>query len=66
MREHLKAFLAYLKLKSPRAKDRTDLIELVKAGFDPGVVRSYLQMNAVDLLPKWDAIVTDARAEEEA
>lgn len=56
--------LAYLKLKSPRAKDRTDLIEMVKAGFDAASVRRYLATNAPALIAKWDAVVTDALAEE--
>ena len=57
--------LAYLKLKSPRSKDRTDLIELVKAGMDVDAVRSDLALHHSDLLSKFDAIVHAARAEEE-
>lgn len=57
--------LAYLKLKSPRSKDRTDLIELVKAGLDVNEVRDYLAVNAPDRVSAWEAIVSAARAEEE-
>src|SRR5438128_517761 len=34
--------LIYLKLKSPRHKDLTDVIELIKAGIDQKRVRSHL------------------------
>jgi hypothetical protein len=58
--------LVYLKLKSPRSRDRTDLIELVKVGMDLGDVRSYLGAYAPTLLPKLEEIVLAARAEEDA
>jgi hypothetical protein len=57
--------LAYLKLKSPRSKDRSDLVELVKAGFDTERVRAYLAAHAPELLPKLDDVIRTARAEEE-
>lgn len=56
--------LVYLKLKSPRAKDRADLIEMVKAGFDTRITREYLVLHAPALASKWDAIVGEARSEE--
>lgn len=56
--------IAYLKLKSPRARDRSDLIELVKVGLDVKAVRAYLSAHAAEMIPKWEAIVADARAEE--
>jgi hypothetical protein len=56
--------LVYLKLKSPRAKDRVDIIELVKAGLNVAVCRIYLGHNAAQLLAKFDEAVTVAHAEE--
>ena len=57
--------LVYLKLKSPRAKDRADLVELVKADLEVGTVRDYLATNAPEHLAKFDAIVDVARTEEQ-
>ncbi len=58
------AVLVYLKLKSPRLKDRADVVELIKAGLDAGTVRNYLGANAPMLVPKLDEAVASARAEE--
>jgi hypothetical protein len=58
------AVLVYLKLKSPRLKDRADIVELIKAGLDAAAVRSYLETNASMLVPKLDEAVAAARAEE--
>ena len=57
--------LVYLKLVSPRSKDRLDLIQLVLAGTDVERVRTYLQKNATDLLAKFEEIVRTAEEEEE-
>jgi hypothetical protein len=57
--------LVYLKLKSPRHKDRTDVIELVKAGLDVERCRQYLQAHAPSLLHGFDDAVARARAEDE-
>lgn len=57
--------LLYLKLKSPRAKDRADIIELIKAGADVARVRKFLVAHAASLLPALDKAVEEARAEEE-
>ena len=57
--------LVYLKLKSPRAKDRADVIELVKAGIDVQSCRAYLSAHAVELLPSLEAAVQSAAREEE-
>ncbi|HWL87139.1 MAG TPA: hypothetical protein VNO21_15145 [Polyangiaceae bacterium] len=57
--------LVYLKLKSPRSKDRVDLIEMVKAGLETAAVNVYLTTNAPGVLPKWESVVADARAEED-
>jgi len=57
--------LVTLKLKSPRAKDATDVIELVKAGIDADLVRAFLATHAAALVPRFDDLVARARAEEE-
>jgi hypothetical protein len=57
--------LVYLKLKSPRLKDRADVVELVKAGLDVEGVRKYLERHAPALLASFDECVTRVRAEEE-
>jgi len=57
--------LVYMKLKSPRHKDRTDVIELIKAGLDVELCRGYLEANAPLYLGQLDEAVTRARAEEE-
>lgn len=56
--------LVYLKLKSPRLKDRADVVELIKAGFDAGSVRSYLETYAPSLAARLDDCLAQARAEE--
>lgn len=57
--------LVYMKLKSPRHKDRTDVIELVKAGLDVDRCRDYLARHAPALVAELDDAVRRARAEEE-
>lgn len=57
--------LVYLKLKSPRHKDRTDVIELLKAGLDAGAVDAYLAQHAPALLPAFGVALARARAEED-
>lgn len=56
--------LVYMKLKSPRHKDRTDVIELVKAGLDVDRCRTYLQSHAPALVDGFEEAVARARAEE--
>jgi hypothetical protein len=56
--------LIYLKLKSPRQKDRVDVIELVKAGIDIDASRRYLAANAPQLVAAFDTAVAHAAAEE--
>jgi hypothetical protein len=56
--------LIYLKLKSPRQKDRVDVIELVKAGIDIDAARHYLAANAPQLVARFDDAVAHAAAEE--
>ncbi len=57
--------LIYMKLKSPRHKDRTDVIELVKAGLDVDRCRVYLSVHAPSFVAEFDAAVGRARAEDE-
>jgi hypothetical protein len=54
-----------MKLKSPRHRDRTDVIELVKAGLDVGRCRDYLAAHAPSFVAEFDDAVRRARAEEE-
>lgn len=56
--------LIYLKLKSPRQKDRADVIELIKAGIDIDAARRYLAANAPQLVARFDEAVAQAAAEE--
>lgn len=56
--------LVYLKLKSPRLKDRADLVELIKAGADVARCRAWLRANAPALLPELDTAESSARDEE--
>jgi hypothetical protein len=56
--------LVYLKLQSPRARDRFDVIELLKAGLDATAVRRYLEANAPGLVAKFDAVVAAAATKE--
>jgi hypothetical protein len=56
--------LIYMKLKSPRQKDRVDVIELVKAGADIEECRRYLQTFAAGLVAAFDEAVARAAAEE--
>jgi hypothetical protein len=57
--------LVYMKLKSPRHKDRTDVIELVKGGIDVDRCRGYLAAHAPSFLAEFEDAVRRARAEEE-
>jgi hypothetical protein len=57
--------LVYMKLKSPRHKDRTDVIELIKAGLDVDRCRRYLATHAASFVADFDAAVRRAHAEEE-
>lgn len=57
--------LVYLKLKSPRLKDRADVVELLKAGLAIDGVRSYLERHAPSLVARLEECVAQARSEEE-
>jgi intracellular sulfur oxidation DsrE/DsrF family protein len=56
--------LVYLKLKSPRQKDRADVIELIKAGVEIQACRRYLTAHAPALLASFEDTVVQAAAEE--
>jgi hypothetical protein len=56
--------LIYLKLKSPRHKDRTDVIELIKSGIDVDACRNYLAAHAPAFVAAFDEAVVRAAAEE--
>jgi hypothetical protein len=48
--------LIYLKLKAGRRRDQEDVFELLRSGIDSRGVRSYLEANAPELLPRLDRI----------
>lgn len=56
--------LVYLKLKSPRQKDRVDVIELIKAGVGIDACRAYLTLHAPALVAMFEDSVAKAAAEE--
>jgi hypothetical protein len=56
--------LVYLKLKSPRLKDRADVVELIKAGLDAASVRQFLAREAPALVVKLEECLAQARQEE--
>jgi hypothetical protein len=56
--------LVYLKLKSPRLKDRADVVELIKAGIDVDACRAYLTANAPVHAAAFEDAVARAIAEE--
>jgi hypothetical protein len=58
------ARLVYMKLKASRLQDRADVAGLVKTGMDVDLCRTYLAANAPLLVEKFDALVTEAAAEE--
>jgi hypothetical protein len=57
--------LIYLKLKSPRLKDRADVVELLKAGLPVDGVRRYIERHAPNLAARFEECLARARAEEE-
>jgi hypothetical protein len=56
--------LVYLKLKSPRHKDRTDVIEMVKGGIDVDACRRYLAAHAPQMSASFEDAVQRAAQEE--
>jgi hypothetical protein len=59
------AALVHLKLKSPRMKDASDVVELLKAGVDRTACRDWLVANAAALLPRFDELAAHADREGE-
>ncbi len=53
------------KLKAGRARDKSDLVELIKRGVDPNHVLAYLTKAAPKLLPAFDEILRTAAEEAE-
>jgi hypothetical protein len=56
--------LVYLKLKSPRMKDRVDVVELIKGGIDVDACRAYLGAHAPGFVPQFDELAARAEAEQ--
>jgi len=56
--------LVFLKLNSPRPRDRVDIAELIRAGADVEQCRAYLQTNAPQFLSKLEEIVAEAWRED--
>lgn len=56
--------LVYMKIKAGRAKDRLDVIELIKAGIDVDAVQQYLTLHAPTFVPLFEKAVVKAAAEE--
>jgi hypothetical protein len=56
--------LLYLKLKSPRRKDATDVVELLRNSIATTPVRRYLELVAPELLAKFDQLAAEAEQEE--
>lgn len=57
--------LVYMKLTSPRSKDRQDVIELAKAGIELDTVRTYLDRHAPQTRARFEEAIDTARGEEE-
>lgn len=59
--------LIYMKLRAGRLRDRTDIVELIKAGgVDPESVRAYLRTNAPGFLDAFEGLVEVAAREDAA
>lgn len=58
--------LVYMKLKSPREKDRVDVIELIKAGIRTDGVTEWLARNAPDQAKRFEDARQQAKRESEA
>jgi hypothetical protein len=56
--------LAYLKLKSPRMKDRVDIVELIKVGADVEKCAAWLQSVAPQFVADFKALIVQAQKEE--
>jgi len=56
--------LVYMKLRSPRPRDRYDVLELIRAGLDTAACERWLSAHAADLLEKFRASVAEAWRDE--
>ena len=54
-----------MKLKASRLQDRADIAALVNASLDIPAVRAYLHAHAPAFVPRFDALVTQAEAEQD-
>lgn len=57
--------LVYMKLKSPRRKDRVDVIEMIKGGIDTKRCREYLVSHAPTFVAAFDESVSSAEEEQD-
>jgi hypothetical protein len=57
--------LIYLKLASPRPRDLTDVIELIRLGVERDEVRAFLDSRAAELVEKWDRAIAEAWREDD-
>lgn len=53
----------YMKLVAGRQKDKTDVVELVKAGIDLDMARNFLKEHRPELIPRFDKLVKIAEEE---
>lgn len=56
--------LVYMKLKTSRLKDRSDVVELIKASIDVDACRGYLEVHAPALVSGFDRLVATAAEEQ--
>jgi hypothetical protein len=56
--------LVYMKLKASRLKDRSDVVELIKASIDVDACRGYLEVHALALVSGFDRLVATAAEEQ--
>jgi hypothetical protein len=54
------AVLIYLKLASPRPRDRADVIELIRLGVDRESIRTDLEARSPEVVERWERAVADA------
>ena len=52
--------LIYMKLAANRRRDQMDVIELIRAGADSNLARSYLERYASDLVPRFESLLNEA------
>ena len=52
--------LIYMKLAANRRRDQMDIIELIRAGADSNLARSYLERYASDLVSRFEGLLKEA------